>query len=214
MAQILKTIAFICLGLSAVGIAISIYLWFKLDIYKVWCDLTGRTEQKALEEIQKEKIKMNVAVQHPLSVDYSDRASNEELEQIWSESRVLSRTDNIGYWTEEPTDQIASAQLKTESITENDQNERLTEITGTDVETEIISDDETELLAYIEPESEVLSDSITEKLPDLSEYLDSGYTMELEIVRAEEKEPDPDLSSQKFNLIEKKIQVETSSRII
>lgn len=55
MAQVLKTIALVCLVLSALGIAVSVYLWFRLNIYKVWCDLTGRTEQKALEEIKSQR---------------------------------------------------------------------------------------------------------------------------------------------------------------
>lgn len=220
MAQVLKTIAFVCLGLSTLGIAVSVYLWFRLNIYKVWCDLTGRTEQKALEKIKK----ASAEAKKPQLVDYSDRASNEDLEQIWSESRVLSRTDDIRYFTEEPTDQMRSYELESNTAEEYE-TEMLTATTGTGAETgvldtsfypqtEITAENETEILSYIDPESEVLSDSITEKLPDLSEYLGSGQTMEIDSGAAENEEPEPDLSSQTFRIIGKTTQVETDNRII
>ena len=218
MAQVLKTIAFICLGLSALGAAVSVYLWFRLNIYKVWCDLTGRTEQKALEEIKK------ASAEAKKPQDYSDRASNEDLEQIWSESRVLSKTDDIRYFTEEPTDQMRSYELE-KNAAEEYETETLTATTGTGAETgvldqsfypqtEITAENETEILSYIDPESEVLSDSITEKLPDLTEYLGSGQTMEIDSGAAENEEPEPDLSSQTFKIIRKTTQIETNSRII
>ncbi|ALU13061.1 hypothetical protein ACH52_0229 [Eubacterium limosum] len=220
MAQVLKTIALVCLVLSALGIAVSVYLWFRLNIYKVWCDLTGRTEQKALEEIKK----ANAEAKKPQPADYSDRASNEDLEQIWSESRVLSKTDDIRYFTEESTDQMRSSELERDAAEEYE-TEMLTATTGTGAETgvldqsfypqtEITAENETEILSYIDPESEVLSDSITEKLPDLSEYLGSGQTMEIDSGAAGNEEPEPDLSSQTFRIIGKTTQVETDNRII
>lgn len=220
MAQVLKTIALVCLVLSALGIAVSVYLWFRLNIYKVWCDLTGRTEQKALEEIKK----ANAEAKKPQPADYSDRASNEDLEQIWSESRVLSKTDDIRYFTEESTEQMRSSELERDAAEEYE-TEMLTATTGTGAETgvldqsfypqtEITAENETEILSYIDPESEVLSDSITEKLPDLSEYLGSGQTMEIDSGAAGNEEPEPDLSSQTFRIIGKTTQVETDNRII
>lgn len=223
MAQVLNTIALVCLSLFVIGIGVSIYIWIKLDIYKVWCDLTGKTEQKALEEIQKQKTS-NIR-RLKLTDAISERASNEDLEKIWSESRVLSRTDDIHYFTEGETNQIASSELETEIITEKDETEVLmgTISNCLDLEvservyyplTEIVSENETEMLSEIDPKSEVLSVSAVEKMPLYSEYLGSGNTMEIDNTATDNKKEERELSSHTFKLIEKRKQIDTTNRII
>lgn len=199
MAIILNRIAIVCLILAAAGAGISVWLWFKLDVYKIWSDMTGKTQQKAIEEIQKQRLESRQAGLK-MALNDADRVTNEELEQIWSESRVLSGTDEMaGLMSGQVTELVDSADLETDvtgsqEVTEVttssmaddvEEAEEMTELLDTvESETEVLDnpESETEVLDNPEVKTEVTADGGTEILTELepeSEVLSEDFTERL-----------------------------------
>lgn len=167
---VFNIITYVCLALGVAGIGISAYLFKKLNILKVWNDYTGRTQQRELEAIMQNK---NAAPRkRKIKAEPEDRASAAEVDQIWSESKVLSGTDDV--------DNIM-----------DDAEGYVTEITVGDSPaygyadtyhegTELIYGDNTEILVTLNPESEVLDEKYTDG---------SDNTMEMGREDSEKTEP-------------------------
>lgn len=110
-AELLQTISSGCYGVAVALFIVTIALFFTLDIRSVYGELSGKTAQRAIEEIRKKNEETGTKAYKPSKVN----AERGKLtDRITDSGKIISATDNIasgiGVGTEKfPTDMLSPA---------------------------------------------------------------------------------------------------------
>lgn len=110
-AELLQTISSGCYGVAVALFIVTVALFFTLDIRSVYGELSGKTAQRAIEEIRKKNEETGTKAYKPSKVN----AERGKLtDRITDSGKIISATDNIasgiGVGTEKfPTDMLSPA---------------------------------------------------------------------------------------------------------
>lgn len=110
-AELLQTISSGCYGIAVALLIVTVALFFTLDIRSVYGELSGKTAQRAIEEIRKKNEETGTKAYKPSKVN----AERGKLtDRITDSGKIISATDNIasgiGVGTEKfPTDMLSPA---------------------------------------------------------------------------------------------------------
>ena len=114
--EVLRTLSFtsLCIGLVLLGIAVA--LFYKLNIPKIYGDLSGRTARKAIEEIRQNNASTGTKGYHPSVVNNERGKVTEKIGVLNANAKVDNNSYSIG--TEELNYESADTTLLTENVAE------------------------------------------------------------------------------------------------
>ena len=167
-AEVLQTISSGCYGVAVALFIVTMGLFFILDIRSVYGELSGRTAQKAIDEIRKKNEETGTKAYKPSKVN----AERGKLtDRISDSGQIISATDNlasgIGVGTEKfPTDRLNPAGNETTVL----QSQETTVLNGTEQETTVLVQQrqETTVLTAAQQETTVLisNQGLPQQLPE------------------------------------------------
>lgn len=98
MAQTYNIISIVAFSLAGLGLAVSVFIWFKFDIWGIIGDLSGRTARKSIEQMRAENEKSGKKSfrPSPIAIERGGlteaveiiRSANEETEKLGPEENV------------------------------------------------------------------------------------------------------------------------------
>lgn len=168
MTQLYNTISIVTFSLAGVGFLVSIFLWFKFEIWDIIGDLSGRNAKKSIEQMRQENDKTGVKMYHPNS--FGGKSGNTEISVRMSSTKAATSglKDEKGRgFTGKMKKTGALVKEETELLKENTVSMNSEETALLESETELLQS-ETELLEpeteLLEPETELLGEA-TGELP-------------------------------------------------
>lgn len=138
MAEIYNTLSIAAFVLSAMGLAVTVFLWFKFSIPKVFNDLSGRTAKKSIEKMRKANEESGVKIFRPSPANVARGMITEEISESTEQKQISDFSNeykNAGLQQEDET-----------AVLEENATELLREYkapsTETEVDTELLSGEE------------------------------------------------------------------------
>lgn len=180
MTQVYNIISIVAFSLAGVFFFVSVFLWFKFNVWEIIGDLSGRNAKKSIKQMRQENEKSGVNLYRP-SGSYGARGESGEISV--RQNSTQTNTDEIKTGGMK-TGGISTAGLKTARAIDSDEGSNATTLLSDSVvddenATTILDSGATELLD--DGATELLEDGATELLDDgATELLDDGATQLLD----------------------------------
>lgn len=204
MTQLYNIISIVAFSLAGVFFLVSLFLWFKFNIWEVIGDLTGRNAKKSIQQMRQENEKSGVNL-YRTSGSYGARGGSGEISV--RQNSTKTETDEI------KTGGISTGGIKTARITSVDEGNNATTLlseNNTDDEnvTTILDSGATELLD--DGATELLDGGETELLDDgATELLDEGTTVLTDLAA----NPQSTVNPTKLTIIQSIVLIHTDEEI-